>query len=232
MCKTCRNVGWINKLNNQMEYVVKCPDCLNTYLKQIVNIVPKRYNLSTFENYDVDFSGESLSLAYVKTQIQLYIEHIEKQLQGFLLCGQTGVGKTHLCAAFSKELEKLNIPIVMIDFQELIGYFLVKSTSELSRYDDILHMYFGKYRYVCITHIGSYIRKWDIPIFKAIIDTIYNMDKWIIIGTTYYFDNSQPSLEQQLGDSSIYSKLKELCPQQFLLEGIDYREYKRVILGE
>lgn len=99
-CKICKNKGEVMMIRDGVEYYADCM-CMSIR-RSLENIrrsgLGNLLNLYTFKNYEhpTQWQTEALSVALRFTT--------DENASFFLICGQSGAGKSHLCTAISGRL--------------------------------------------------------------------------------------------------------------------------------
>ncbi len=186
----------------------------------------KRALKCSFENYQPTFqNAEALRVCneYIKDFDLISIS----ERNGLFICGECGVGKSHLAFATANSLiEKGNsvIAMTMIDL-------LLKIKSSFNAYNDkmteeqILQIY-TDCALLVIDDLGKEKpTEWALQMIYSVIDRRYNALKPIIVTTNF----TASELVKRFGDSSIgnaiVDRLFEIC-QYVPIEGESFRKRK------
>ena len=186
----------------------------------------KRALKCSFENYQPTYqNAEALKVCneYIKDFDLISIS----ERNGLFICGECGVGKSHLAFATANALiEKGNsvIAMTMIDL-------LLKIKSSFNAYNDkmteeqILKIY-TDCALLVIDDLGKEKpTEWALQMIYSVIDRRYNALKPIIVTTNF----TASELIKRFGDSSIgnaiVDRLFEIC-QYVPIEGESYRKRK------
>ena len=198
-------------------------------------VLPSLYSESSFSSYNISLSFISQSQKYVYESLKGMSG--DEYMKGGLLIGESGVGKTHLVTSLCLQQE---LPFYICTENDLL--MKVKGT-DMYKSDSlgiVLQKLFQDYKVIVIRRLGTLTAKWDRDLIAEILISLYENQKWTIWGTTWYHieerENFQ-TLEDRINNGTIYhsgtySKLRSLCRYEFVLEGIDYREYLRSCLNK
>ena len=199
--------------------------------KKILELVlPSLYSQSSFSSYNTSLSFISQSQKYVYESLRGMSN--EEYIKGGLIIGDSGVGKTHLLTSLCVKQE---LPFYLCTENELIVKIKGNEEYKSESLNIVLQKLFHDYKVIVIRRLGTLTAKWDRDLVAEIIISLYECEKWTVWGTTWYHieqrENFQ-TLEDRINNGTIYhsgtySKLRSLCKHEFILEGIDYREYQR-----
>lgn len=110
-CPTCKNKGEIMVIKDGVKYYAECR-CMNVR-RSIENM--RRSELGDLLNVK-KFSNYKQTEEWQKVVVDTAKRFIESDGSGFLFCGQSGIGKTHICTAISRALLNKGIPLKYIQW--------------------------------------------------------------------------------------------------------------------
>ena len=186
----------------------------------------KRAFKCTFENYQPTFqNAEALKICneYIKDFDLISIS----EKNGLFICGECGVGKSHLAFATANALIERGNSVIAMTMIDL----LLKIKSSFNAYNDkmteeqILKIY-TDCALLVIDDLGKEKpTEWALQMIYSVIDRRYNALKPIIVTTNF----TASELVKRFGDSSIgnaiVDRLFEIC-QYVPIEGESYRKRK------
>lgn len=256
ICDTCYDIKFLYRDANDMHftgrdprlqyaidpvYAYPCPTCRMKKHDGSYR-VPYLYEDCTFGTFRFDTPCFDESQRFVYQQLQELSQ--QQILQGFILTGPSGSGKTHLVVSYIKELAERGKRCLMCSEEELL--LLVKKNKD---YKDAgtrraLLAVFKHFDVLAVRRFGDIAAPWDRDILSLIITTLYEEQKWTVCITSYYGDavvggtsgstgTGGKTLQDRVeGGGSmyhygVYSKLRQLCPLVYTIDGHDYREYER-----
>ena len=131
-CPLCKNKGEIMVVKNGYKYYSECSckkirRCIENMQRSGLG---ELLNKKKFSNYKVT---EDWQADVVKTAKRF----IDSDSNGFIVCGQSGIGKTHICTAISGALLKKGIPLkymLWVDESKKIK----QAIKDESRYAELL----------------------------------------------------------------------------------------------
>ena len=179
-----------------------------------------------FENYQPTFqNAEALKICneYIKDFDLISIS----ERNGLFICGECGVGKSHLAFAIANSLIERGNSVIAMTMIDL----LLKIKSSFNAYNDkmteeqILKIY-TDCALLVIDDLGKEKpTEWALQMIYSVIDRRYNALKPIIVTTNF----TASELIKRFGDSSIgnaiVDRLFEIC-QYVPIEGDSYRKRK------
>lgn len=183
--------------------------------------LPEHFKNKTFENFDGSHNPYALEVAK---------EFVRKQphSHGLLFKGDVGLGKTHLAAAISNELNKSLTDTYFGNVTDIINF--CKSTynknSELTEAEaiDIMTDEVGL---LIIDDLGKEnSTEYTNSILYQIINKIYENERPVVITTNF----SSSELSQKFGDrgDAIVSRINAICTP-IVFKGKDWRLFKNGI---
>lgn len=105
-CPLCKNKGEIMAIKEGVEYYSEC-QCM-TIRRNIENMhrsgLGELLNIKKFSNYNCTEEWQTAVLTKAKA-------FIDSESNGFVICGQSGSGKTHICTAISRALLRKGMPL-------------------------------------------------------------------------------------------------------------------------
>ncbi len=105
-CPICKNKGEIMVVKDGIKYYPEC-SCM-----QIRRCIENMQNSGLGELLNKKkFSDYNQTEDWQKSVVTKAKQFIESDSNGFLFCGQSGIGKTHICTAISKALLNKGIPL-------------------------------------------------------------------------------------------------------------------------
>lgn len=105
-CPICKNKGEIMVVRDGIKYY---PECSCMKIRRCVENM-QRSGLGELLNQK-KFSNFNQTEEWQKSVVIKAKQFIESDSNGFLFCGQSGIGKTHICTAISKALLNKGIPL-------------------------------------------------------------------------------------------------------------------------
>ncbi len=176
----------------------------------------KDYNFNNFKVTDVNKKEEAIAKDYTKKCIE------NKQENGLIITGNSGVGKTHLAASISNELIEKDKLVLMGRLTSLLD--MIKETfKDNSKSENELIELFSNTDMIVIDNLGTEkISQWALDKLYTIIEN-RNENKLPIIITTKFdkeglLHRFKQSNDKELSDA-IIQKLYQMC------YGIELKRY-------
>ena len=231
-CEACNGTGFISYKNeNNYDVLTTCSNCgrLRSNIKKYnpTKIPAKFSNVLMVDTYKPKSKHQQMALKYVKDS---FIKNYPNE-KGYLLMGQSGVGKTHLAIGTVSELTiEKGVSCLFKDFFLLLSD-LKQAYSEGISEKEILQPLLES-EVLVIDEMGKgKCNEWELNILDQLISNRYNSSKKTLITTNYfskeYLGKNQTAselLEERIGER-IYSRLHEMCNFVFI-EGNDHRKLK------
>jgi len=212
-------------------FVRRCMLC-QTISKKTIDI-PKRYDDCTFSTYDRSSYLIDDTQKFVYSQLSEYVTRPMTPSTGFLLCGPSGIGKTHLLISTLVEYTQQGKRCWIRSENELLQSIKYHSSYKYGIHTALQDV-FQNIDIIAIRRIGDISTAWDRDILSQIYMSIYEADRWSICGTSYYTDDlsQEITFEKRVSEGSIYhyglySKIRYMCPTMYIMIGSDYREIQR-----
>jgi len=133
-CNKCFNRGYIHYLDKDDNICAKDCDCLKARKsRQLIEFsgLKNVIDSKTFESYNAIENWQQV----LKNNA---IKYTKSQKEWFLIAGQSGIGKSHLCTAIVGELIKQNKQVIYISYIKHIPE-LKKLTFEKDKYNELLN---------------------------------------------------------------------------------------------
>lgn len=235
-CPKCLNRGYINVVVNDTIAVKKC-NCMQLRKAQ-KNLLECGINEETFNHYTLDnFKTPNEWQKKLKDKVISYVQDIKSgKKQWFYIGAISGLGKTHLCTALSKQLIELGYELKYFMWKdELVRLKQLKKSS----YTDNIEKYQEKINYIknvavlyiddLFKLIDNFSKEEDFNIAYEIINARYVLNKITIISCEYE--------KQQLKDfdMAMFGRIYEKCLQEkgyFLYSKYDETRNYRLNKGE
>jgi DNA replication protein DnaC len=204
--------------------------------------IPKLYEHSTLENYEIGFRGANKSLAAARFRAQSFVEGYPVQTdgRGLLLTGSVGVGKTHLAIAILRTLiTSRGASGLFYGYPDLLKEVLNTYNRQVATTElDVLSPVFNAEVLVLDEFGASKPSEWVSDIVAHILNTRYNERRTTIITTNFpnleelpreewgkLTDTQKAARKETLGDrigERMRSRLQEMCVT-VEMSGIDFR---------
>ena len=211
-CPKCRNKGKISFVENGFEYVKDC-ECMKsrkTYLRLVAcGITRDTLKQYSFNNWKTDEDWQKALLDKCKN---FFKDYLNKNNYWFILCGQSGSGKTHICTALFQEMIKsFNLAGIYMLWNSEIPRLLALRKSSYTDNQDKYEKMIESYKNTDILYIDdlfkldSRYKEDSLSICYDIINYRYINRKTTIISTEIeknQFENI---------DTAIWGRCFEMC---------------------
>lgn len=207
-CSRCRDSGWIEyKDESGCRYMTRCPCTEVQRARQMM----KRSGISeelqdrSFDNF---ITGDDQRLCNAKNKASEYQKNFEKSERcrhnSFLLCGQSGAGKTHLGIAICNELMKRQIAVTYMAYRNSITR-LKQNITDREAYD----MELDRYLQARVLYIDDFLKG---KITDADVNIVYEMVNYRYMNNLPIIVSTEKSIRGLLEfDEAAGSRLIEMC---------------------
>ena len=235
-CPLCGGTGWKEVSSGGDRRVTRCSCFLQTQARHLLDAseIPARYTDCDFTNY---VTNGNPALAGVMITLEKWASQYPLDRTGLLLIGPSGVGKTHLSVAASKQLIGKGVHCLFCDYRELLkriqnSYNPSVQATEL----EVLRPIFET-EVLLLDDLGAVKpSEWVWDTVSLILNTRYNDNRTTII-TSNFLDGPSAAAEgvdgarratreETLGDrigERMRSRLFEMC-RLIQVQGKDYRQ--------
>jgi len=222
ICSSCSGTGWEFVLDNEVR-PCHCRSEKRRAKLLADACIPNLYSDSSLQTYQPVKGNLSQLRAF--NYAHTFVRDYPIVDRGILFMGSVGVGKTHLSAGILRGLIEKGISCRFYEYRSLLkeiqnSYNTNTNTTEMK----ILAPLF-EYEVIVLDELGAAKpSEWVQDTIGLIINGRYNEKKLTIL-TTNYFDESQSSIDETLGDRigvRLRSRLYQMC-KTITLEGDDYR---------
>ena len=245
VCPQCGGTGWKEIESGGARRVTRCDCVVGSRAQKLLDRarIPARYEHCEFDNFNPDYSGPNPALEKALGQARKFVADYPVEINGLLLIGPIGVGKTHLAVSILKELMGTKgVPCLFYDYRELLkqiqnSYNPAEPTTEMQ----VLRPVFEA-EVLALDELGAVKpTEWVWDTVSHILNTRYNDKRTTIITTNYpdqaagesgrrSFSQSEAARaaarDERLGDrigERMRSRLHEMC-RTVELRGEDFRQ--------
>lgn len=172
--------------------------------------IGERFKKRTFDNF-IETRENKAALQYFKN----YAKNFGKQKKGIYLCGDYGIGKTHLAVAVANYLINEGKSVLYLPITNLKGR--IYQSYENHTTDEIIYK-ITKNSLLILDDFDK-LKKTDamIEVLYGVINKLYEDERKVIITA-----NCSRAEIADVYDGSIASRIAEMC-EVFRLEGKDWR---------
>ena len=190
-----------------------------------------RFLMRTFENFQTDaYNRDALKAA------RFYAEHFGKVrplshdqnpgMNGLLISGSIGSGKTHIAAAIANHLLRQGVAVICMSEKKLYGRIKETFSGDGHHESSVLRLY-EQAPLLIIDDIGKVqMTEWTISTLYAIIDSRYEAMKPLIVTTNYGNADLVRRLTPPGGDGvaaeAIIDRLVQMC-EGIVMNGPSHR---------
>lgn len=217
-CNTCKDKGFIFKDIKDYEVAIKCKCQILKETKNKMNNsgLGDLLETKTFNNYTTEKQYQKV---IKDTAIEFTKEYLKGNKYSFAILGQSGVGKTHIMAAVSRELINNNINVKHYIADEIIQILQACKFDE-----ENYNREFGKIANVGVLFIDD--------LFKSSVQNFYNKEtintndlREIFKVINYRYNKKLPILlNSELHferfkdlDQSIIGRINEMCQYKYIV---------------
>jgi DNA replication protein DnaC len=218
-CDKCQGTGWVIIEKEGREFALRCVCQAGELQIQRLKAagVPERFMGARLDN----FHENNDSLKKAKSKVRSFIDQYPANINGLLLAGPTGVGKTRLLCTIANELlakgfEQINY----LDWNQFVlafrSFSAQRSEEEISR-DDLIEtacrselLLFDEF-FATLPESG-WVREQLLEAVSHIVNQRYNDLKKTVLATNYLREHrggAQHTLEEILG-VRLFSKISEM----------------------
>lgn len=228
-CPICKNKGERMVIKDGVKYYAEC-GCMNVR-RSIANM--HRSGLGELLN-EKKFSNYKQTEEWQKGIVNKAQNFLESNSNGFLFCGQSGIGKTHICTAISRELLRKGIPLKYMQWVDE-SKKIKQAIKDESKYADLVN----ELKTVQALYIDDFFKSKkpsdaDISLAIEIINARYNLSqtsknkRYITIISTEWN-------VKQLNDfdNALCGRLCEMAEKDFILSvyGEDKNYRMKTVMG-
>ena len=207
-CTKCRDSGWLEYVDKSgRRYMARCPCTEVQRARQMMQRsgISEEQQDRSFDNY---ITGDDPRLCSAKTKAFDYQKNFEKSERcrhnSFLLCGQSGAGKTHLGIAICSELMKRQIAVTYMAYRNSITRLKQNITNQ-EAYDAEL----DRYLQARVLYIDDFLKG---KITDADVNIVYELVNYRYMNNLPVIVSTEKSISGLLEfDEAAGSRLIEMC---------------------
>lgn len=201
-CNKCLNKGYYETIDGIYIESHKC-ECMK---QRMINRQIKASGLAdSFEHYTLDrFTTDTPHHRFMKQQVQKYIA--EGVRKWFVVAGQIGSGKTHICTALSKFFIERGMEFRYLSFAQDIPRLTSRMKSGYIDVKDKAEIEFDELKNVKVLYIDDYLKDVKADKIFELINYRY-ADKSLIT----IISSEKTLAEQKLIDEATASRIYERC---------------------
>lgn len=212
-CEVCRNRGYVYKL---LDDEIVSSNCSCMKQRKIMRVIIKSGLKNDFEQLTFDnFETKEAWQKDLKQQALDYVKnhHFNGLVNGnywFMVSGQIGSGKTHICTAISSELIKLGYDFTYLSFARDFPKLQQRLKSGFMDVKEKAEEEMNRLSKVKVLYIDDFLKTRDLSNVFELIDTRYSQDHLItIISTEKTWD------EMMSIDEAIVSRIYERTSKKY-----------------